>query len=88
MPRGIDFLLLGRCDFDGVEFHDVLKGGIEMPDPGAWRTWKNVVFGPGNFGKPDELFRKYDGPLDLKMKETGIAAEMLRNRRTAGQSEQ
>ncbi len=56
LPHGIAMNLLGEARLNGVEFNDVLKGGIRLPDLAARRAWQNVVFGRGNFGKPDELF--------------------------------
>jgi len=73
MPHGIDMLLLGKTDFDGVEFRHVLPGGIRMPDPSVRRRWKHVTFGEGNFAEPDKLFARYTGPMDLEMRDTGVA---------------
>ncbi len=66
LPHGIDMVLMGRVDFDGVEFNDVLKGGILLPDPAARKGWKNVTFGKGNFGSEAELFARYTGRVELK----------------------
>jgi hypothetical protein len=49
-------LLTGDVQLDGVEFNDVLRGGILMSDPALRARWKNVFFGPSNFAGPDELF--------------------------------
>jgi hypothetical protein len=76
MDHGIDLILLGTTDFNGVEFHDVLKGGIHMPDPSAQKQWKNVSFGK-NFAEAEELFTQYTGSLDIKMSNTGVAAERV-----------
>jgi hypothetical protein len=78
MPHGVDFVLLGRTDFNGVEFQDVLRGGIEMPDPTAREQWKNVTFGQNNFAPEDELFTRYTGSLDVEMKDTGIAKNLAK----------
>ncbi len=56
LPHGIEMVLLGEAQFNGVEFDDVIKGGIHMADPAMRSTWKNITFGSSNFGKPDELF--------------------------------
>lgn len=69
-------ILLGKTEFNGVEFNDVLKGGIAMPDPAARKAWQNVSIGKGNLGSEDELFTKYTGSMDIKMKDTGIAKGM------------
>jgi hypothetical protein len=79
MDHGYDMTLLGQVDFNGVEFRDVLKGGLALPDPDARTQWKNVTFGE-NFGAPDELFVRYDGPLDIRMRETGIARGLTRGK--------
>jgi len=78
MPHGIDFVLLGRTDFNGVEFQDTLAGGIRMPDPSARENWKHVTFGKGNFAQPAELFAGYEGDLNAEMKDTGVAAGLAK----------
>jgi len=85
MPHGIDMILLGETRFDGVRFDHVLKGGVEMPDPSARAAWKNVSFGEGNFAPQDELFAKYTGSLDIRMKDTGVAAPLVRRLREAAE---
>ena len=58
MPHGINMLLAGTARFNGVEFNDVLKGGIRMPDLPLRTRWRNVFFGAKNFSQPDELFTR------------------------------
>lgn len=55
-PHGIGMMLLGTLRLDGVVFDDVLKGGVKLGDPAARSAWRNVTYGSGNAGKPDELF--------------------------------
>ncbi len=78
MPHGIDMLLLGDASLDGVEFNHVLKGGIAMPDLAARNAWKNVTYGKENLAPSEELFTKYTGDLNQKMKDTGIAAGLAK----------
>lgn len=78
MPHGIDMLLLGEADFDGVVFKDVLAGGIKMPDPAARKDWKHVTFAEGNFGPEEKLFARYEGPTDIEMRDTGIAKRLAK----------
>jgi len=54
-------LLMGKLELNGVEFHDVVKGGIMMPEPEQQTAWQNVSFAPSNFGTPDELFKSWQG---------------------------
>jgi hypothetical protein len=77
LDHGIDMLLIGRTDFNGVEFRDILKGGIRLPDPDARKKWNNVSFGQGNFGEEGDLIVKYDGPTDLKWKPIGVAKDVI-----------
>jgi hypothetical protein len=85
MPHGIDLLLLGNVELDGVEFNDILTGGILMPDPAQRKAWRNVFFSEGNFAEGDALFAKYTGPMDRKMEDTGIAADLIRKGIEPGQ---
>jgi hypothetical protein len=48
--------LLGKLNFNGVEFNNVQRGGILLSDPSVRKQWKNVTFGKDNAGAPDELF--------------------------------
>ena len=59
-PHGIRMLLMGDAQLNGVEFQDVLKGGIMMPNPSLRTRWHDVFYGKGNFGSPDELFVPWD----------------------------
>jgi hypothetical protein len=59
-PRGIMMLLTGGAQLNGVEFNDILKGGIMMSDPSLRHHWENVFYGPGNFGSPETLFTKWE----------------------------
>ena len=51
---GVDFL--GDVQIDGIEFDNVSKGGIRLPDPAARTAWKHVFYGEKNEGRPDELY--------------------------------
>jgi len=51
MEHGIRMRLLGKVQFDGVVFNDVIKGGIQLSDPAVASQWRNVTLGTGNFGK-------------------------------------
>jgi len=53
-------LLTGSSQLNGVEFNDILKGGIMMPSPSLRHRWRNVSYGLGNFGDPDELFARWE----------------------------
>jgi len=66
-PHGIDMVLAGRFQFDGVEFNDVLKGGILLPNPSVRQAWKNITLGTGNGGSENELLAKFTGTVDLQM---------------------
>jgi hypothetical protein len=41
---------------EGVRFDHIHKGGLILRDPSTRGRWKNVTFGEGCDGKPDELF--------------------------------
>jgi hypothetical protein len=56
VPHGINMVLAGTTRLNGVEFNDVVTGGIRMPDPTVRTRWRNVAFGAGNFAPPEELF--------------------------------
>ena len=60
MPHGVNMMLAGKVRFEGVEFNDVLKGGIRMPDLTLRGNWRNIFFGETNFGKGDDLFTRSD----------------------------
>ncbi len=53
--------LLGKTEFNGVEFNNVQRGGIWLADVNVRKQWKNVFFGKGNKGAADELFAKFQG---------------------------
>lgn len=61
MPHGITMLLMGDVQLNAVEFNDVLKGGITMPDLALHTRWQNVFYGPDDFGSPDELSGPWRG---------------------------
>lgn len=67
-PRKIDVVFMGDVQINGIEFSDLHKGGILLPDLAARREWKNVFYGEGNLGRPDELYRRYDGPTEFNMR--------------------
>ncbi|MFQ3671313.1 MAG: FN3 associated domain-containing protein, partial [Verrucomicrobiia bacterium] len=54
MPNGMVAVLLGETDFNGVVFDGFYKAGIFV-DPAKVAQWRNVTWGPGNHGKPNEL---------------------------------
>ncbi|NBB72992.1 MAG: hypothetical protein GVY35_04855 [Bacteroidetes bacterium] len=60
LPRLIGAVFLNDPQLDGVVFDDFHKGGILLGNPSVRSKWKNVVFGPGNEGKPEELIGKAD----------------------------
>jgi hypothetical protein len=60
LPRLVGAVFLNDPQLDGVVFDDFHKGGILLGDPSTRAKWKNVVFGPGNEGKPEELIGKAD----------------------------
>jgi len=67
-PRKIDVVFMGDVEIDGIEFNDLHKGGILLPDPASKANWKNVFYGEDNLGKPEDLYRKYDGPAEFNMR--------------------
>jgi len=60
LPRLIGAVFLNDPEFNGVVFDDFHKGGILLGNPEVRSKWKNVTFGPGNEGQPDELIGKAD----------------------------
>jgi hypothetical protein len=78
LPKGIDMILLGEANLQGVEFNDVLKGGILMPDVATAAKWKNVTLGTGNGGTLQELLAPYKGAADIKMDNAGIAGQKMK----------
>lgn len=60
LPRLVGAVFLNDPQFNGVVFDDFHKGGILLGNPDVRSKWKNVTFGPGNEGKPDELIGKAD----------------------------
>jgi hypothetical protein len=66
---GIRLRLWGDVQLDGVEFNDVLKGGIILHDPALAKQWKNVTLGTGNFGKTlEELVTQEARPPQVPKK--------------------
>ena len=68
LPRKIDMVLLGDVHLKGVVFDNVLKGGILLPDPGIRSKWQNVLYGDHNAAEPGELYQRYQGTTDFKLK--------------------
>lgn len=64
MPHGISMVLAGNARLDGVEFQDVLPGGILLAEPQARKAWKNVAF-KNCFADGDALFGRYTGQTNL-----------------------
>ena len=60
LPRLVGAVFLNDPEFNGVVFDDFHKGGILLANPEVRSKWKNVTFGPGNEGQPDDLIRKAD----------------------------
>ncbi len=70
LPRGVDMLLLGDIDLNGVEFNDILKGGVILRDRSMRHEIRNVTTGKVKFGSLDELFSVYEGGHDLDLGST------------------
>jgi len=66
MPRKVCLVLQGDVSLDGVMFDNVLKSGIQMPDPTVRRKW-TMAFGARNQGEPDDLFGVLQAPLNPKL---------------------
>ncbi len=82
MPKGIDMLLLGEMKFDGIEFHDVMKGGILLANPQTAATWEHVTYASDNLAAAAELVGKYTGSMDGKINPGGgIAGGTLLNQK-------
>ena len=75
MAGGLEMLLLGETALNGVEFRDVLRGGIRMPDPNAAGQWESVKIAGGR--KLDDLLTKYEGDGGT-MDDRGIAGTLIR----------
>jgi hypothetical protein len=61
IPRKITAFFDSGVSVDGVMFDNVHPGGLLVRDAATRQAWKNVQFGPGNTGKPDELFQVESG---------------------------
>jgi len=70
LPHGVDMLLLGDIDLNGVAFNDMLNGGVILRDRAMRDRIRNVRMGEGNFGSLDELFTVYEGGHDLDLGST------------------
>ena len=57
----IEMYLLGKLSLDGLVLNHIGKEGIIVKDPAEVKTWKNVVWGDKNAGKPETLLRAWDG---------------------------
>jgi hypothetical protein len=68
VPRKIDVVFLGDVRIDGIEFNDVRRGGILLPDPAVGAKWKHVFYGDNNAAEGQELYRRYDGPAKFKLR--------------------
>jgi hypothetical protein len=56
LPKKLDVAFMGPTVLaGGIEFRRVARGGIRMADPAVRSKWKDVTFGQGNDGTPDEL---------------------------------
>ncbi|MBC8002042.1 MAG: hypothetical protein H7X97_05595, partial [Opitutaceae bacterium] len=63
----IKVVLLGKTDFNGVEFRDFRLGGIAMSQPSDSTQWKNITLGDKNEGPLNKLIVKHDGPTEYGM---------------------
>lgn len=71
LPHGIELRLFGRISIDAVVFNDVLKGGIQLPDPARRADLRNASLGSGNGGSLDELFSVYAGEVPRPRRASG-----------------
>jgi hypothetical protein len=62
IPRKITVYFESGAMLENVRFDNVHPGGLLMKDTADRGKWKNVMFGPNNSGKPDELFKQLDLP--------------------------
>jgi len=76
VPQGLDgyarkekikVVLLGKTDFNGVEFRDFRLGGIAMSQPSESAQWKNTVLGEKNEGPLSKLIVRHEGPTEYGM---------------------
>jgi hypothetical protein len=64
----VHMCLLGNAKLDGVEFNDVDRSGIELADLASREQWRNVFYGAGNGGGPEDLFAKHSGTIHRREK--------------------
>jgi hypothetical protein len=83
LPDGIDMLLAGRTEFNGVVFEDFLSGGILVARAKA-EQWKHVnVAGKRSL---DDLVKNYDGDGGT-MDNAGVAGSIVRKQRESEQDD-
>jgi hypothetical protein len=58
LPTGISIFFAKGVGVDRVEFDDVAKGGLLLEDESLKAAFKDVVYGPGNRAKGDDLFQQ------------------------------
>jgi hypothetical protein len=56
VPRRINVSILGKSQLDSVVFMDLERGGIQLADPGAKTSWKNITFGTNCDGTGDDFY--------------------------------
>jgi hypothetical protein len=61
LPKVIEIYAMGPLELEGVRLDNLPKGGFRLPDPSAWKGWKNVEFLTHNAGPPQTLFSKLPG---------------------------
>ena len=69
--KGITMELAGDLLFDGVQFNQVMKGGLHLLDPASASLWKNAVFGGS---KADALVSKLRIDPNIYYHQRGDAA--------------
>ncbi len=71
---GITMELAGDLLFDGVQFNQVMNGGIHLLDPTSTKQWKNVSFGATKASKPENLISKLRIDPNIYYHQRGDAA--------------
>jgi hypothetical protein len=68
LPRGTDVFLARDVVVENVQFDNLRKGGLMMPDPSRRSAWKNVSFGPNCAAKAAEDIVSPLDKLDRNMR--------------------
>ena len=77
----------GSMTLDGVLFDHFDLGGIQMTDPEARKTWKNVFFGENNASKGDVMFAKIGVVMAKPGNDYGAALKQLEELSNQGKQE-